>query len=107
MSGTRLALLHWMSMRIFRLSVLLATVAASAQAAESPLVISDIVTGESSHVKITNTGHQPGTAWSLAATIESAGGRTPRRGDTTPGCLRGGTPRPPTAAPPPERRSSR
>jgi hypothetical protein len=75
-----------MSMRIF-LSALLTTIAATAYAAESPLIVSDLVTGESSHVRITNTGRQPVTAWSLAATTESEGGRTHREVYTTDGYL--------------------
>ena len=69
------------------LSALLAAIVATAQAAESPLIVSDLVTGESSHVRITNTSRQPVTAWSLAATTESTGGRTHREVYTTDGYL--------------------
>jgi hypothetical protein len=75
-----------MSMRMF-LSALLTTLAATAFAAESPLIVSDLVTGESSHVRITNTSRQPVTAWSLAATTESDGGRMHREVYTTDGYL--------------------
>jgi hypothetical protein len=75
-----------MSMRIL-FAALLALIASTAQAAESPLIISDIVTGEGSHVRITNTGRQPVTAWSLAAITESSGGRTHREVYTTEGYL--------------------
>jgi hypothetical protein len=75
-----------MSMRMF-LFALLTTMASTAHAAESPLIVSDLVTGETSHVRITNTGQQPVTAWSLAATTESGGGRTHREVYTTDGYL--------------------
>jgi hypothetical protein len=75
-------------MRILFSALLLTLSAAStAQAAESPLIISDLVTGEGSHVRITNTGRQPVTAWSLAAITESSGGRTHREVYTTEGYL--------------------
>jgi hypothetical protein len=69
------------------LAALLTIMVSAAQAAESPLVVSDLVTGEASHVRITNTGGQPVTAWSLAATTQSAGGRTHREVYTTDGYL--------------------
>ena len=69
------------------LSALLVVMASAAQAAESPVIISDLVTGEASHVRITNTSRQPVTAWSLAATTESSGGRTHREVYTTDGYL--------------------
>jgi hypothetical protein len=61
--------------------------ASMAQAAGSPLIVSDLVTGEATHIRITNTSRQPVTAWSLAATTESAGGRTHREVYTTDGYL--------------------
>ena len=73
-------------MRIF-LSGALALMAAGAQGAESPVVVSDLVTGASSHVRITNTSRQPVTAWSVAATTETCGGRTHREVYTTDGYL--------------------
>jgi hypothetical protein len=75
-----------MSIRMF-LFALLTTVAAVAQAAQSPLTVSDLVTGDGSHVRITNVGSQPVTAWSLAATTEPAPGRTHRELYTTDGYL--------------------
>jgi len=75
-----------MSMRIFFLSVL-TLMAASAQAAESPLIISDLVTGTASHVRLTNSGRQPVTAWSLAAITEPGPGRTHREVYTVDGYL--------------------
>ena len=69
------------------LSALLMVMASAAQVAESPVIISDLVTGEASHVRITNTSRQPVTAWSLAATTESSGGRTHREVYTTDGYL--------------------
>jgi hypothetical protein len=75
-----------MSMRHIFLA-LLTTITVTAQAPDSPLKISDLVTGESSHVRITNTGSQPVTAWSLAATVETPGGRTHREVYTTEGYL--------------------
>jgi hypothetical protein len=75
-----------MSMRIC-LPALLVAFVFTAQAAESPLIISDLVTGETSRVKITNTARQPVTAWSLAATTEKAGGGTHREVYTTDGYL--------------------
>ena len=75
-----------MSMRIV-FSALLTVMASTAQAAESPVIISDLVTGEASHVRITNTGRQPVTAWSIAAVTETSGGRTHREVYTTDGYL--------------------
>jgi hypothetical protein len=75
-----------MSMRLF-LPALLAAMVSAAQAAESPVIISDLVTGEASHVRITNTSRQPVTAWSLAATTEKPGGGTHREVYTTDGYL--------------------
>src|SRR3954468_2658428 len=75
-----------MSMRIF-VAALLTVTASTAGAAESPLVITDLVTGESTHVRITNTSRQPVTAWSLATITEAAGGRTHREVYTTDGYL--------------------
>jgi hypothetical protein len=74
-----------MSMRMFLPALLVAFV--TVQAAESPLTVSDLVTGEASHVRITNTARQPVTAWSLAATTEKAGGGTHREVYTTDGYL--------------------
>ena len=92
-SGTRLADVYQMSMRMFLFAVL-TSLAVAAQAAESPLIVSDLVTGEASHVRITNTGRQPVTAWSLAATTEAGARahaprglhdrRLPERGDPRP-----------------------
>jgi len=75
-----------MSTSIF-LSALLAVVASTGQAAESPVIVSDLVTGGSSHVRIANTSRQPVTAWSLAATTERAGGGAHREVYTTDGYL--------------------
>ena len=75
-----------MSMRLF-LPALLAAMVSAAQAAQSPVIISDLVTGEASHVRITNTSRQPVTAWSLAATTEKPGGGTHREVYTTDGYL--------------------
>jgi hypothetical protein len=82
----RLAAFPRMSIPIF-LAALLTMMASTAQSGESPLTVSDLVTGEASHVRITNTGGQPVTAWSLAATTQSAGGRTHREVYTTDGYL--------------------
>jgi hypothetical protein len=65
----------------------LTTVAATAQGAESPLLIGDLVTGNASHVRLTNSGSQPVTAWSLAAITEPAPGRTHREVYTVDGYL--------------------
>ena len=71
-------------MRICLLAVLMASVA---RAAETPVVISDLVTGAPSHVRVTNTSVQPVTAWSIAATTEKSEGRTHREVYTTDGYL--------------------
>jgi hypothetical protein len=63
---------------------LLATVAF---AADVPLAVSDVTTGSQSHVRLTNTGSQPVTAWSLAATTQAEGGRTRREVYTVDGYL--------------------
>lgn len=75
-----------MSMRMFFLAVL-TSVAALIQGSESPLTISDLVTGNASHVRLTNSGRQPVTAWSLAAITEPAPGRTHREVYTVDGYL--------------------
>src|SRR5262249_40471590 len=51
------------------------------------LNVSDVVTGPSSHVRLTNTATQPVTAWSLAATTASDSGRTHREVYTSDGYL--------------------
>jgi hypothetical protein len=66
-------------------AVLLA--ASVASAAEMPLTVSDLVTGAPTHVRVTNTSTQPVTAWSLAATTKSPGGRTHREVYTVDGYL--------------------
>jgi hypothetical protein len=66
------------------LSVVLA--ASTAIAAENPVIISDFSTGPSSRVRISNTAHQPVTAWSIAATTPTATG-THREVYTTEGYL--------------------
>ena len=74
-----------MSMRQLLSATLIA--ASTAFAAEIPVTVSDIVTGASSHVRITNTSRQPVTAWSLAATTEKPEGGTHREVYTTDGYL--------------------
>jgi len=74
-----------MSIRMLLFALL--TSIAAVQAAESPLIISDLVTGDASHVRITNSVSQPVTAWSLAAMTETAPGRTHREVYTTDGYL--------------------
>jgi len=72
-------------MRLLSSAVLIA--ASTAFAAEIPVTVSDVVTGASSHVRITNTSRQPVTAWSLAATTERPEGGTHREVYTTDGYL--------------------
>jgi hypothetical protein len=62
-------------------------IAAVAYAAEMPLKVSDVAAGPQSHVRLTNTGSQPVTAWSLAATTQAEGGRTHREVYTVDGYL--------------------
>ena len=73
-----------MSKTIFASILLVATVVL---AADMPLRVSDVVTGPQSHVRLTNSGAQPVTAWSLAATSRSEGGRTRREVYTVDGYL--------------------
>jgi hypothetical protein len=73
-----------MSLRTLFLTALISTVLA---AADAPLTVSDVVTGPSSHVRLTNTSSQPVTAWSLATTTQSANGRTHREVYTSDGYL--------------------
>jgi hypothetical protein len=73
-----------MSKTIFASTLLAAAVAA---AADIPLVVSDVVTGPQSHVRLTSTAAQPVTAWSLAATTQAEGGRTRRELYTVDGYL--------------------
>jgi hypothetical protein len=67
--------------------LVVALTASTAVAPETPVVISDLVTGSASHVRITNTSRQPVTAWSLAAITEPSAGRTHREVYTTDGYL--------------------
>jgi len=73
-----------MSKTIFASTLLLAAVVS---AAEIPLTVSDVVTGPQSHVRLTNSGAQPVTAWSLAATTRTEAGRTRREVYTVDGYL--------------------
>jgi hypothetical protein len=73
-----------MSLRMILPIALISTVLA---AADAPLTVSDVVTGPSSHVRLTNTTNQPVTAWSLAATTTAANGRTHREVYTADGYL--------------------
>src|SRR5262249_5794851 len=45
-----------------------------AAASDMPLRVGDVVTGAQSRVRVTNTSHQPVTAWSLAAISHTARG---------------------------------
>jgi hypothetical protein len=81
--GIALARHFRMSKTIFASAVLLVAVVS---AAEVPLEVSNVVTGPQSHVRLTNTGTQTVTAWSLAATTES-GGRKRREVYTVDGYL--------------------
>jgi hypothetical protein len=59
------------------ISALLVSASAIGHGSELPLTVDQVVTGAGSHVRVTNTGNQPITAWSLAA-IASQGDRTHR-----------------------------
>jgi hypothetical protein len=52
-----------------------------------PLTATHLITGPSSHVRLTNTGQQPITAWSLAVVTHAEGGRTHREVETADGYL--------------------
>jgi len=54
---------------------------------DMPVTVSDVTTGASSHVRVTNTASQPVTAWSLAVTSEKPGGGLHREVYTTEGYL--------------------
>jgi hypothetical protein len=56
-------------------------------AADLPVTISQIATGSSAHVTLTNTGNQPVTAWALATTTRAETGRTRREVETADGYL--------------------
>lgn len=73
-------------MSIHTLLSAMVVAAATTLAAESPVAVSDVVTGPSSHVRISNTARQPVTAWSIAATTPTATG-THREVYTTDGYL--------------------
>ena len=73
-----------MTLRTFGPTLL---VVAAAYAADMPVTVSDVVTGAQSHVRLENTGTQPVTAWSLAATSRSDTGRTHREVYTVDGYL--------------------
>ena len=79
-----LAVILQMSMRLLLHAVL---VGSAALAAETPVIVKDLMTGPSSHVRIANTARQPVTAWSLAASTPNAQGGTHREVYTTDGYL--------------------
>jgi hypothetical protein len=64
-----------------------ALISAVAYAADLPLTVGDVVTGSSSHVRLTNRSSQPITAWSLAATTRAPNGRMHREVYTADGYL--------------------
>jgi hypothetical protein len=72
-----------MSIRFWPILLMLS---ASASAADPPLTVSQLVTGASSRVRVTNNGSQAITAWSLAA-ISTTGERTHREVYTADGYL--------------------
>jgi hypothetical protein len=59
----------------------------TAAAGTSPLIVSDVTPGRPGHIRLTNRGDQPATAWSLAVTTESPQGRRHREVYTTDGYL--------------------
>jgi hypothetical protein len=61
----------YMSLRTF---VTVVTLSALVHASEMPLTVGDVVTGASSHVRVTNTARQHVTAWSLAAISRTSTG---------------------------------
>ena len=61
-------------MTILFSALLTASAASAALASETPVIVSDFVSGPSSHVRISNTSRQPVTAWSIAATTPTATG---------------------------------
>jgi hypothetical protein len=66
--GAAIAPCDAMSPKLFASAVAISAMSAVLAAAEMPLRVSNIVTGQSAHVRLTNTSSQPVTAWSLAAT---------------------------------------
>jgi hypothetical protein len=56
-------------------------------AADLPVTLSQVVTGPSSHVTLTNTAGQAVTAWALATTTRAETGRTRREVETADGYL--------------------
>jgi hypothetical protein len=68
------------------ISAIIVVSASVAIAAELPLIVSEVVTGPSSHVRLTNASHRTITAWSLASTV-TTGDRTHREVLTTDGYL--------------------
>jgi hypothetical protein len=68
---------------LFAIAAAVATVTAT----DFPLTLSQLVTGPSSSVRLTNTAAQPVTAWSLATTTVSGDGRTRREVETVDGYL--------------------
>src|SRR4029077_5888979 len=78
-----LAAFHRMSTPISFIALMLTAVV---HAPDIPVTVSQVVTGSSSHVRITNTSPQAVTAWSLATTSVS-GDRTHREVYTADGYL--------------------
>jgi len=61
--------------------------ASFAFAAQFPLTIDQVTTGPKGHVRLTNTGTQPVTAWSVAVVTQPAAGQTHREVGTSDGYL--------------------
>src|SRR4051794_38681327 len=77
------------AIRCMSIITLIAAVAISSvtNVSETPVTVNDVTTGESSHVRVSNTASQPVTAWSIAATSEKPAGGLHREVYTTDGYL--------------------
>jgi hypothetical protein len=69
------------------MSIMLPIAAVLAAQLSLPLTVDGVVHGAPGHVRITNTSRQPITAWSVATTTESEGGRRHREIYTADGYL--------------------
>jgi len=69
-------------MRRIALALFVLAAASRVVAADLPVVVSNLTTGASSHVDLTNTSNQPATAWTLVVTTNEGGGQTRRASET-------------------------
>jgi hypothetical protein len=84
--GAAIAPFARMSLKLFVSAAVMSAISAVPAEMEMPLRVSNVATGQSARVRLTNMGNQPVTAWSLAA-ISSSGRGAHREVYTVDGYL--------------------